>query len=130
MQTRKLALAFLMAALAGATGILSSGAAGGVPYVSKGITVTPDAPSPGGKATVTAKGFRPGSEVTVRIGYDKDSLYIELDKSHADADGVAEEHVVIPKSFVPGSSHTVKAEGVEVSGHSLSVSTTVTLSKH
>lgn len=129
MRTRNVAAVFALVGLALVAVLPLTDASGSVPYESSGITLSPKSPTPGGHVTVTDKGFRPGSEVTVLISHDKTKLFKDLGKSRANANGIAVEHVIIPKTFARGSTCYVKSEGVKVGGHSLTILTTVKLSK-
>jgi hypothetical protein len=133
---RALVVVTVTAAL-GASSWLAGATASGQPYRSFGVTVKPSSPAPGGPATVTASGYRPGSRVTVSISAfsctrtcrGNHNSYIELGDARANANGVATDHVTIPRYFAEGSTHVVEANGVTNKGRELTESTTVTLSR-
>ena len=118
------------------TGLAASANAGGVPYGSFGITISPSSPVAGGHAVVTARGFQPGHEVTIFMSpacrhgsCGRHPQFIRLGHQDANANGVVAEKVTIPGRFAPGSTHLLQAVGTE-NGRGLTESTTVKLSKH
>lgn len=128
MRRRSLMMALWLAGSSLAAGVpLSEGA---VPYESKGITVSLHLVVVSEEhATVTAKGYRPNSEVTFLGSYDNNKRFLKLGKTRANANGVAVDHIILPQSFTPGSTHILKTTGLQVNGHLLTELTTVKLSK-
>lgn len=128
MRRRSLTMALSLAGAALAAAAPLSAAA--APYESRGITVTLHQVVVAIEhATVTAKGYRPNSEVTVWGGYDANKRFLKLGKARANANGVAVAHIVLPQSFTPGSSHILKTVGVLVNGHTLTELITVKIAK-
>jgi hypothetical protein len=116
-------------------GLFVTGIAQGRPYSSSGITVSPPSPAPGGMATVTGQGFKPGSTEAIQIStcsgrscHHIDFRLIELGTGNANSDGVVTDEVTIPSRFAPGSIHVIEAKGRATDGKTLTESTTVRLS--
>lgn len=102
---------------------LTSGPVSAVPYGSSGLTLSTYTPTAGGHETIIAKGYRPGSRVTILI----ERPSVVLGSAAANANGVATRTVRIPDSLRPGSVHVIEVKGSGPTGSSLVESATVTI---
>jgi len=95
-----------------------AGAAGATP---SSIDTDKDVASPGGHVVVTATGFKPGSEVTIRLEPDGQEVTVT-----ADVDGNVEADLVVPAGADAGP-HAIEAVGIDPNGEVLDLTTTITV---
>jgi hypothetical protein len=115
-----------------AAGLLVSGAAGGQPYHSTGITMKPA--WPGERVSITAQGFKPNATVTFLISRSacahtscSDIPFYTLGRARTNANGVATDKATIPSGFRAGSRHILKVQGPGAAGSFVYSSISLTL---